>query len=245
MVEEKLTKCIKAGYPHIKEGAGLEPWVLPEYGLNRIVDEVGDSGILKVSEPLGLNSGVERLLETVPDPASISPETWQRAVRKWQPLSNVAPVIAAFLGVAGVVMAQLARIKPIIDPAVICRSLAVLLLSPFIEQGKALLAEVAGIMGRENIPAELILGYGGAVARRDVTTLEKINRCILKYKSWQAWASAIEQQVNKCRYTPKLIAVTPPPSAELVAVLAVLMKEGHDESRGDNPGNPGEPVAAQ
>lgn len=246
MAEQKLTRWVKTGYPYVKEGAGLVSWVLPEHGLNRTVDEVGDSGILKVSQPLGLAEGVERLLEGAPDPLDVSPQAWQDAVRKWQPLSQLRSVIAAFLEVAGPVMAQLQGIRCRIDPMVICRSLAVLLFAPFNDQGKALLGEVAGVLDRQaNDHAELIVSYGEAVGRSDIPTLEKVSRCIVKYNSWREWASALQEQVLSCRRTPKLIGVTPPLSADLVGILTTLMKEGYDESSGDNPGYPGEPVIAQ
>jgi len=246
MAEDKLTRWVKAGYPYVKEKAGLAPWVLPEHGLNRIADEVGDNGLLKVSRPLGLAEGVERLLESAPDPASVSPQAWQDAVKQWQPLSQVSSVIAAFLEVAGPVMAQCQSNKSRIDPMVICRSLAVLLFAPFIDQGRALLGELASVMDKQaNDPAELIRSYAEAVCSSDIPTLEKVNQCIVEYNYWQEWASALQEQVLNCRYTSRLIGVTPPLSAGLVGLLTTLMKEGHDESRGDNPGYPGEPVIAQ
>ena len=246
MAEDKLTRWVKTGYPHVKEGAGLLSWVLPEHGLNRTVDEVGDSGILKVSQPLGLAEGVERLLEGAPDPLDVSPQAWQDAVRKWQPLSQLRSVIAAFLEVAGPVMAQLQVIKPRVDPMVICRSMAVLLFAPFIDQGRALLGEVAGVLDRQtNDYAELIVSYAEAVRRSDIPTVEKVNQCIVKYNSWQEWASALQEQVLSCRYTPRLIAVTPPLSADLVGFLATMFKEGYDESGGDHTEDSGEPVLAQ
>ena len=246
MKEQKLAELIKSGYPHVKEKAGLASWVLPEHGLNRITDEVGDNGILKVSRPLGLTENMERLLKSAPDPASVPQQAWQEAVKQWQPLSQVSPVIAAFLEVAGLVTAQLHSIRNGVDPMVICRSLAVLLFAPFVEQGQALLSELAGVLGRPaNDPAELIKSYAGAVIGGDITALEKVNQSIVKYSDWQEWASAMQERALSCRHTPKLIAVTPPLSAELAGVMAIFMKEGHDESSGDNPGYSGEPVAAQ
>jgi hypothetical protein len=91
----------------------------------------------------------------------------------------------------------------------------------------------------------LIRSYAGAVNRGDIPTLEKVNQCIVKYSVWQEWASALQEQALSCRYTSKLIAVTPPLSADLIGVLAILMKEEHDEYSGDNPGYPGDQVIAQ
>jgi hypothetical protein len=246
MKEQKLAELIKGGYPYVKDEAGLAPWVLPEHGLNRIVDKVGDDGILKVSRPLGLTENVESLLKSAPDPANVSQPAWQEAVKQWQPLSQVRPVVAAFLEVAVPVMAKYHEIKPKVDPMVICRSLAVLLFAPFIQQGQALLGELAGVLGRPaNDPGELIKSYARAVIGGDITALEKVNQSIVKYSAWQEWASALQEQALGCRHTPKLIAVTPPLLADLTGVLAILMKEGHDESGRENPRHPGEPVTAQ
>ena len=246
MKEQKLAELIKSGYPYVKDEAGLAPWVLPEHGLNRIVDKVGDDGILKVSRPLGLTENVESLLKSAPDPANVSQQAWQEAVKQWQPLSQVRPVVAAFLEVAGPVIAKYREIKSKVDPMVICRSLAVLLFAPFIDLGKALLEEVEGVLDKqENDPAELIRNYGEAVCRGDIPTVEKVNQCIVKYNYWQEWASALQEEVLSCRYTPKLIAVMPPLSAGLVDLLATLIKERQDGSSGDNPEYPSEPVIAQ
>jgi hypothetical protein len=245
MKTQKLAELIKSGYPYMKEEAGLAPWVLPEHGLNRIVDEAGDSGILNLAQPLGLSQGVERFLENAPDPAEVSPQAWQDAVRKWQHLPQLQPVIAAFLEVATPVMAQSARVKHVIDPAVICRNVAVLLFAPFVAQGGAILAEVAEILGMADSPAELVLGYGEAVGRRDVVTLDKIDRTIVKYGTWQEWAYGMQEQALKSGHTPKLVAVTPVPAAEIIGLLATMIEEGQHGSTGDSPKHPGEPVTAQ
>ena len=246
MKEHKLAELIKSGYPHVKNEAGLAPWVLPEHGLNRITDEVGDIGILKVSQPLGLADGLEQRLERAPDPDSVSSQSWQDAVRKWQPLSQVSVIVAAYLETVGPVMAQSQSIKSGIDPMAICRSLAVLLFAPFVDCGRALLEEIAGILDRPAIaPAELINSYAIAVRESNIKTLEKVNRCILKYSDWQEWTSALQEQVLRCRHTPKLIAVTPPPSTDLTGVLVTLIKEAHHGSSGDSTEYPDEPVIAQ
>jgi hypothetical protein len=241
MKERKLAGFIKGGYHHVKAEAGLAPWVLPEHGFNRIVDETGDDGILKLARSLDLAEGVERLMESAPDPAAVSPQAWQDAAKQWQYLAQLQPVIAAFLEVAAPVMAPLARVKP----EVICRNVAVLLFAPFVAQGKAILEEVAVILGRANNPAELVLGYGEAVGRQDVITLEKVDRSIVKYSPWVAWASAMQEQVLKCGHTPKLVAVTPAPAAEIIGLLAILIEEAHHGSSRDNSECPGDQVITQ
>lgn len=246
MVERKLAELIKSGYPHVKDEAGLAPWVLPEHGFNRMVDEAGDDNILRISRPLGLTEGVERLLKIAPDPSAIPPQSWQDAVKQWQPSSQVASVVAAYLEAIGPVMSQSQSLKSRIDPTVICRSLAALLLAPFVDQGKTILEEAAVILGGSaSAPDELIKSYADAVCRGDITTLDKIDRSIVKYDSWQEWATGMQEQALKCRHTPKLVAVTPLPSTDLAGVLATLMKEAHHGSSGDSSEHPDKPVVAQ
>jgi hypothetical protein len=227
MKEQKLAKLIKSGYPHVKDKAGLAPWVLPEHGLNRVTDEAGDRGILEVSRSLGLTESLERLLKSAPDPSGIPPQAWQDAVTRWPPSSQISAVVAAYLETSGPVIAQSQSLKSRIDPMVICRSLAVLLFAPFADRGKELLEEMAGILGSPaTAPAGLIRSYAGAVNRGDIPTLEKVNQCIVKYSDWQEYASALQEQALKCRHSPKLVAVTPAPSTDVIGLLARMIKEG-------------------
>jgi hypothetical protein len=245
MAEQTLTRWLKTGYPHIKAGCGLPPWVLPERSLSRVTEEVGDAGILKVGRPLGLAGGLDWLKEA-PDPATVSPEAWQEAVKQRQSLSQFGRCIGAFLKIADTITAGLPLIRSRIDPMVVCRSLAVLLFAPFIDQGKAVLAEVASALSSDGgEPSQLILSYGEAVMREDIVMVEKVNQSIVKYSAWQEWALALQEEVLRCRYTPRVIAVTPPLSAKLVSVVATMIKEGHDEFRRDYPGYSGKPVLAQ
>jgi len=235
MSEGKLTKWVKVGYPHLKEGAGLAPWVLPERGLSRTADEVGDPGLLEISRPLGLADGVEKFLEVAPDPIDLTPQVWQDAVNKWPPLSQVGAVITAFLETSGAISEQCQALKSKIEPMVICRNLIILLFAPFIDKGRALLEEIAGVLGGQaDAPAELIRSYARAVSQSDIEMLERVNQCAVKYSEWQQWASALQEQALGCRSTPKLVAVTPSPSADLIGVLATLVKEGNNGPSGDN-----------
>ena len=226
-------KLVKAGYPHVKEGAGLAPWVLPEDGLNRTADEVGESGLLEVSHTLGLTEGVEQLLGMAPESLNVSPEAWQDAVKRWPPLSQVSAVVAAFIEVSGLIMAQRQVIKAKVDPMVICRGLAILLFAPFTDKGRLLLEEMSDVLGEQaDDPADLIRSYADAVCRSDIPTLDKVNQCAVKYSDWQQWAASLQEQVIRCHYTPKLIGVTPPASAEIIGLLVRMIKEGQYDEPG-------------
>jgi len=246
MKEPKLVEFIKSGYQYIKDDAGLPAWVLPEHGFNRVADEVGDIGILEVSQPLELDEVVEHFLKEAPDPSDIPPQDWQDAIKRWQSSSHTGSIVAAYLEAIGPVMAKIQSIKSMINPVIICRSLTVLLFAPFVKCGRALLEEIAGILdGSVSDPAGLIKRYDDAVCQADIATLDKIDQSIVKYSYWQQWIAAMQEQALKCRYTPKLVAVTPPPSDDMVSVLATLMKEEYRGSSGDSPEHTGEPVVAQ
>jgi hypothetical protein len=247
MTQGRLITWLKAGYPYLKAGSGLPSWLLPERSLRRTADELGDGSILRMSQPLQLTKGIEAVFDQALDPASFTPEAWQEAVKRWPPLSQVRPVVEAFLEVAGRVRAQFRRIRSGAAPMVICRHLAVLLFAPFIPEGRPVLEELAPILGGSaSEPAELIRSYAEAVIDEDAVVVEKVSQCILKYSAWAEWASVLEEETLKCRYTPSLITVTPPPSAELVDALALMIKEAqHDEPRGDNSEHPGGQVRAQ
>lgn len=245
MKGQTLTKWLKAGYPHLKAGSGLPAWLLPERNLCQTADEVGDCGILRMSQPLNLAKGI--IPDQLPEATAFSAEAWQEAVRQWPPLGQVRPIVEAFLGVAERVTSQLHRIRLMVEPTVVCRNMAVLLLAPFVNQGKPIIEELASILGSDTShPAELITGYAEAVTKGDTVTVEKVNECIVKYSSWAKWAAILQEQVLRLQYTPRLIAVTPPISSELVCVLASMVKEGqYDESRGDRPGHTSSQVCAE
>lgn len=247
MANQVLTKWVKKVYPYLKEGCGLPSWVLPEHSLNRSLYEIGDTGLLNVGKPLSGTDSVKWLFETEPDPASVSPTEWWDAIKQHQSFNNLSPVVTAFIEVADVVIAQFPRLRSRIDPMIICRTLAVLLYAPLVEQGKAVLAEIASVLSEHaDQPAQLILSCAEAVVRSDISTLERVNQCIMRYPEWQEWTSALQDEVLKCRYKPKLIAVTPPLSSELTGILATMIKEGadYDKSGRDNQGSPSNPVSA-
>ncbi|MDD5702294.1 MAG: hypothetical protein PHU23_09635 [Dehalococcoidales bacterium] len=241
MTTQKLSEWIKTGYPYLKEEVGLAEWVLPKHLFNRAIDEVGDAGILKASRTLGLTDNLVHLMNEVSDPGSIPIADWQEAISKWPPLSEVGPVVAAFL------QTQYRSLNSGFNPKIICRSLAVLLYAPFVDCGKKLLQEIALILDRPAADsAGLIRSYVEAVKKGDVQTLEKVNDSIVKYGAWRKWASVMGEQALKCRYTPKLIAVTPPNTPDLLSLLTNLIKERQDNGpSGNSKENPGKPPVTQ
>lgn len=233
MSKETITEWVKAGYPYLKEGAGLPSWALPASSLELVVDELKDSGILGLSRPLKLAGNIEAVHDRMPDPSVFSAEAWQQAVSQWPPLAQVMTVVEAYLEVADRVAAQLGRIGDRIEPAVIRRSLAVLLLAPLVPQGKRLTVEMAGVLAASaDQPEQLLRGYAGAVMEGDVATVEAVNQCIVKYSTWAKWAKELQRQTEVMKCRPRLVAVTPPLSSELASVLAVMIKEEEQDGPG-------------
>lgn len=226
MDEQNITKWVKAGYPYLKEGAGLASWVLPQRSLQLVADELQDSGVLRMSRPLKLAEGIEAVYDRIPDPSVFTAEAWRQAVSQWPPLAHVKPVVEAYVEIADRVAAQLERLKHRLDPAVIRHSLVVLLMAPLVPQGRQVMEEIADILGgKADQPAQLIRDYAGAVIEADIATLERIDRCIVRYEAWTSMASGLEQGLATMKSRLKLIGVTPPASSELAGVLAQMVEE--------------------
>jgi len=243
MAKETITRLLKTVYPHLKGESGIPPWLFPERSLNQAIDAVGDRGLLRVGQPLGMADDV---LENAPDPASMTPQEWHNAIRKWQPLSQLGPMMMAFIEVAEPIMAQFEKVRSAIGPLMICRSLAVLLYAPLVPRGKVISEELADVLGsKANQPAQLVVSYAEAVVGGDIATLEKVNQCIVKYVDWQEWALALQEEVLRCQLKPRLVQVTPPLSTDLVSTLATMLKEGYDEPTGDHSEHSSEPILAQ
>jgi len=243
MAKQTITRLLKTVFPHLKSESGIPPWLFPERSLNEALDVVGDSGLLRVGPPLGM---ADAMLARAPDPTSITPREWQNAIRQWLPLPKLSPMMTTFVEVAETIMAQFEKVRPTIDPMVICRCLAILLYAPLVDRGKVVSQELANVLGEEaNEPARLIVSYAEAVVGGDISTLEKVNQCILKYPDWREWALALQEEVLRCRLKPRLIAVTPPLSSDLTSVLSTMIKEGYDESRGDHSAHSGDQILTQ
>lgn len=231
MSKQILTEWIEAGYPYLKEGIGLPAWLLPESSLAGTAEALGDDGILKMSRPIGLDRGTGSLFNSAPP--ALSAEEWQNAVIQWPSRHNARPIIETLLEVTGRITGQLTSICLMFDPMVISRSLAVLAFAPFVLAGKPLLQEVAVMLGGDaDEPSGLLISYAEGVVGGDVLTVEKVNECVVRYSAWAKWADTLQKQVVSLRYKPRLIAVTPPLSPQLLGVLVSMIKERqHDESR--------------
>jgi len=233
MKMEKVVKWLKTGYPHFKKESGLPTWVLPEHSFTRAVDELGDSHILEVSRPLRFAEGLEVLLEKASDPETLPVETWQMAVMQWPPLVLVKPMVEACLEATALIMRQFCSGQPKAEPIMVCRGMAVLGFAPFLPQGEPVMREFACILqGDRSRPAELVKQYAAAVVSGDMLTLSRVDDCIVKHSQWMEWARIFLDAAQSLSYSPKMIAVTPPLSAELAGVLADMIKETREDDSG-------------
>jgi len=240
-------KWLKTGYPHLKEESGLPKWVLPHYSFSRITDELGDYRILEMSQPLSFADGVEDLFEKAPDPETVPVEAWRSTVMCWPPLLQVRPMVEAYLEVITMIVRHFQSSQPKVEPLTVCRGMAVLGFAPFVPQGEPLMGELASILQDDtNEAAGLIRRYAQAVLHGDALTISRVDDCIARHSQWAEWAAPFIEGGQSLSCTPKLVAVTPPVSTELVHVLAEMIEEtGDDESGRDYPRYPASAISAR
>ncbi|MFP4641349.1 MAG: hypothetical protein ACLFPU_04095 [Dehalococcoidia bacterium] len=233
MKRTTLMRWLQVSYRRFKECSGLPAWLVPSRSFDRLSDELGDEAILEMSRPFHLADGVENFAEQTSSPDAVPDEVWQEAITSWPPLSQVKQFVEAFFQASETIMKHYESVQGTIGPEVICRSMAALGFAPFVSEGKALLEAVATILGgRGDQPAELLTRYANTVIQGDIETVRRIDSCIVSDDSWTEWTGVFLEKAQSCQYTPQLIGVTPPISAELVRILTEMVKEvNNDESR--------------
>lgn len=240
-------KWLKTGYPPFKEESRLPVWILPEHSFDKVADELGDYRILEMSRPLRFADSIEDLFEKTPDPETLPVEAWRSTAMCWLPLLQVRPMVEALLEAMTMIVRHFQSSEPKVEPMTVCRSMAVLGFAPFVPQGESLLAELASILhGDGNQPAGLIRRYAQAVLHGDTLTISRVDNCIARHSQWAEWAALFIEGGQSLSCTPKLVAVTPPVSTELVHVLAEMVEEtGDDESGRDYPQYPASDIRAR
>jgi len=232
MSHQVLTNWIKMGYPYFKEGIGLPLWVLPERSLKEAADKLGDEDILKLGQSIGLINEATSSGDKILYPDKLSAEDWQMAIALWPPQPNAKSIIEALLEAVISLTAQLESINHSFDPLLVSRNLAVIALAPFTMQGKPLIDSLAFILktdGRN--PSDLIRRYAEAMINKDTSIVDQIDACIAQCGNWAKWAEVFQHRIISLNYHPKLVAVSPPSSPELIGVLALMAKEeNHDEA---------------
>ena len=229
MVEQRLVKLLKTGYPHFKEYGGLPSWLLPEHSFATVADGFGDSNILEMARPLGLPSGMDLFNQTLNTDADESADGWPTAAACWPPLPVIKPIAISLFEANGRIMSPIRRGELKTDPSVVSRILLVMAFAPFDPQGRGILEEIATILdGDITLPAELITRFADAVLNGNDEIVTRLNDCINRQFTWQRWTEKMQEQALAFTGEYKLVAVTPPLSDELARALAAMMKETTD-----------------
>jgi hypothetical protein len=227
MKEQKLSRWLKKGYPHFKEECGLPAHVLPENSFVRITDELGDESMLELSQPLLSAEGIQVSIDKEGDPDTVPTQEWQAAVTLWPARPGVKPVVEAFLDTTGRIIRQFHSGQLKMPMEIVCRALGVLGFAPFLHTGREIMEDIAIILGgTADDPPEMIRRYADTVTSGNVEKVSYIDDCIAKHRQWASWAELLLRQVRNFPYTLKPVGITPPLSAEVIRVLAQMMKEG-------------------
>jgi len=227
MKEQKLSRWLTKGYPHFKEECGLPAHVLPEHSFVRLMDKLGDESMLGISQPLLSAEGIQVSVDKETDPETVPTEEWQAAITLWPACPGVKPVVEAFLDTTGRIMRQFHSGQLKVSMETVCRGMGVLGFAPFLHTGREIMEEIAVILGSTaDDPPGMIRRYADTVTSGNVETVSYIDDCIAKHSRWASWAEMLLRQVRDFPYRLKPVAITPPLSAEVIRVLAQMMKEG-------------------
>ncbi|MBI4286186.1 MAG: hypothetical protein HY670_09900 [Chloroflexi bacterium] len=139
-----LAQYVEVGFPHLREVSGLPDGLLPDFAA--VTRQLGDEGMLRLAEPLGLGESLKSLLAQAHDPDSLPPEIWRQGIAHWPPLPQVLSVTIALLRACEKVDALAQRGALKIDFLLI-RGLAVVAYAPFAPSGSELLGRLADILG--------------------------------------------------------------------------------------------------
>jgi len=233
MKEQKLGRWLKKAYPHFKEECGLPAHVLPEHSFVRLTDELGDESMLELSQPLLSADGIQASIDKEADLETVPTEEWQKSVTLWPACPGVKPVVEAFLDATTRIMRQFHSSQLKVSMEIVCRALGVLGFAPFLHTGREIMEDIAIVLGgTAEDPPEILRRYADTVTAGNVEPVSYIDDRISKHSQWTAWAEFLLQQVKDFPYSLKPVGITPPLSAEVIRVLAQMMKEGADNGTG-------------
>jgi len=186
---------------------------------------LGDEGMLKLAEPLGLAERIKTLLDQAPDPDSLPIEIWQQRIASWPRVQHVLSVTMALLRACEKVDALEQRGALKIDSALV-RGLAVIAYAPFAPNGSELLGRLADILGGTVVePARLLDHYLTAVVTGDTDTLADVNRCILENPAWWRWSERFLATRKEFPFLPRVIGISPLLTEGLKQVLTNMIAE--------------------
>ena len=218
-----LTAYMEAGFPYLKQIAKLPDGLMPDFA--KVTHRLGDEGMLKAVEPLGLCDRLKSLMAQAPDPDMVPVEIWQQSIANWSPVQQVLPATMALLHACEKVDALERRGALKTDSALI-RGLAVTAYAPFAPNGGELLGRLANILGGTVAePATLLDHYIAAVVAGDIDTLVDVDCCILENPAWQEWSERFLAIGKDFPFLPRVIGIRPPLTSGLKQVLINMMME--------------------
>ena len=227
MKEQKVGRWLTKGYPHFKDECGLPAHVLPEHSFTRLTDELGDESMLELSQPLLSAEGIQISIDKEGDPETVPTDEWQAAITLWPACPGVRPVVESFLDATARIRRQFHSGQLKVSMETVCIGMAVLGFAPFLHTGREIMEDIAIVLGgTADDPPEMIRRYADTVTSGNVEKVSYIDDCITKHSRWAAWAELVLQQVRDFPYRLKPVGITPPLSAEVIRVLAQMMKEG-------------------
>jgi len=218
-----LTEYIQAGFTHLRQVSGLPEGLLPDFAA--VARQLGDEGLLKLAEPLGLAGRVKTLLAQAPDPDSLATEIWQQCIINWPPMAQILPVTVALLRACERVHALERRGSLKIDFALV-RGLAVTAYAPFAPNGGELVSRLVSILGgRVAEPAGSLDRYIAAVVEGDSDTLDSVDLCIVQNRVWREWSGRILAAGKGFPFLPRVIGISPPLTSELKQIIVDVVTE--------------------
>jgi hypothetical protein len=226
-----LTEWLKRTYASFKQASDVPDWVLPDRSFSDVVDEAGENDILKIGRPLKAPTSTKKKLEGLPEPSVASEVDVQDAVASWALMPRVKPIVEACLDAR--VILEKVKSGELKADANVCCTLSVLSIAAFTPRGQSLLVELASILGGDkDQPDDLIKRYVDAVLHNDGSLLKSVADCVSSHEDWRKWSNLFAKKAMSFQSEPKLIAVTPASSTDIVWLLAQMLKEGgEDESR--------------
>lgn len=224
MSDGLLTRYLEAGFPHFRQMSGLPEWLVPD--VSKVARKLGDEGMLKLAEPLGLADGLKAFLALAPEADSLPVKIWQEGTGGWQGLRQVLPTTMALLRACEKVDALERQGALKVSFASLVRDLAVISCAPFAPNGSELLNRLASILCSSAAePAGLLDLYITAVVTGDNDTLDGIEYCILENPAWVAWSKTFLATGKAFPFQPRVIGVSPPLTSGLRQVLVAMIME--------------------
>lgn len=223
MRDAVLTQYMEVGFQHLKQVAKLPEGLLPDFAA--VARQLGDEGMLKLAEPLGLAEVIKASLAQAPEPDNLPVEIWQQGVANWPPVHRVLSVTMALLHACEKIDALERRGVLKIDFTLV-RGLAVTAYAPFAPNGTELLSRLAGILGGTvAAPASLLDRYIAVVVGGDTDTMADVGHCILGNPAWAEWSERILGAGKGFPFLPRVIGISPPLTSGLMQALVNMMME--------------------